>query len=494
MKYKHSELTRKNSLALLVLVLASFLSFSQDLEFVHSYGLSEDGFSGDQVLSSAFNSQYDKVIISGHYSESINLEIGSNTESLVTSNSEIFEGFISFYDSDFNFVSAFSMASTIQNAKMVTDSTFVVVGRYIGLKDLDPRPDYEDLRVGSVSGDGFIGYYKLDGTPQWIHTLNSLYMISLNNLIVTEDQIIFSAQCDGDDLELNYFGETILLPNIFGMNTFLSCLNFSGNQLWNKLFDMENDHCYIDDLSYTTGLLSILMHFTEGVIDVSLIEEQQIEIGDLNYVNGYVGTYDLDNLELLNYTEAVRNVIDGEFIYPQALSTIEYLNLTSTYRLRGSNNHLSATSETEIHTIESIDGLDMLYLNCANQNGDFLWEAKVYYDAILSGTVSSIDKYGYTYVAGYFTGSIIYNETEMQEQLTGSDHGYVLKIDPSGDLVWFNEIRSTSGENEIKSIFINDNYDMVVSGLHSGSDDFDFSSNNEIVWSNEEDNGFIACG
>jgi hypothetical protein len=88
------------------------------------------------------------------------------------------------------------------------------------------------------------------------------------------------------------------------------------------------------------------------------------------------------------------------------------------------------------------------------------------------------DELGNTYITGYFFGTADFDPSSNSFNVTaaGAQDVFILKLDPSGNLVWVKTVGGIEGDNG-NAIAVDANGNVYVTGLFRGTADFDPGSN-----------------
>ncbi len=166
--------------------------------------------------------------------------------------------------------------------------------------------------------------------------------------------------------------------------------------------------------------------------------------------------------------------------------------------------------------IFSFDG----FLLKLDSSGDFIW-VQVFAGPNESSVRSvTVDDSGNLYCAGTFNGSVDLDPGDGLLEFTADfTDCYMVKLDPSGNLIWGKTITGT-GVESASSIKMDGNGDLLLAGHHSGTSDFDpgeneynlisagsfdvfvakFTGNGDLIWAkgmggtSVEQNAHLAIG
>lgn len=112
-----------------------------------------------------------------------------------------------------------------------------------------------------------------------------------------------------------------------------------------------------------------------------------------------------------------------------------------------------------------------------SSGGDFLWANKIGGDLYDYGTSVSVDKAGNAYAAGSFIGAVDFDPgpPQLNKTANGASDGYIVKLDPSGHLIWVQTVGGSDGDL-VQTLAVDDEDNLIATGGFSGTFDFDFGS------------------
>lgn len=125
-----------------------------------------------------------------------------------------------------------------------------------------------------------------------------------------------------------------------------------------------------------------------------------------------------------------------------------------------------------------------LFISKLDKTGAFVW-TKLFNSATTHKATSGIalDSAGNIYVTGDFSDSADFDPDPLVNRTihsNGSSDIYILKLSPSGNLIWVNTFGGLSGD-EKGFIHVDKNYNVYVSGLFRGLVDFDPSATSQYL-------------
>jgi gliding motility-associated-like protein len=144
---------------------------------------------------------------------------------------------------------------------------------------------------------------------------------------------------------------------------------------------------------------------------------------------------------------------------------------------------------TDVYTS---NGQQDIYINKLDLSGNYLWGLTLGADLRDRCNDIFVDDAGNVYATGYFEDTVDFDPGTGQSLLTadGARDVYVLKLDPSGALLWAKRFGGTL-DGEGVSIKANENSEVFVSGLFQGTYDFDPTSGSELLTAQGSRDAFV---
>lgn len=128
-----------------------------------------------------------------------------------------------------------------------------------------------------------------------------------------------------------------------------------------------------------------------------------------------------------------------------------------------------------VSTVGSSD----VYLVKLDANGNFVWGKSYGSTGADEGTTLSIDDQGMLYATGFFLTQIDFSSGAGTMTLNsfGDFDAFLLKIDTAGNEQWAKQFGGFMGIDEGRSVVVDDSSNVYLTGLFTGSADFDPSNN-----------------
>lgn len=341
-----------------------------------------------------------------------------------------------------------------------------IAGTFVGMVDFDPGIGVSTLTATGGS-DAFFAKYDSNGNLIWVKHIGG-------NL--AERSSALALDTDGNIIVTGYFQEFIDLdPSVavFELESsadneiFIAKYDNDGNFIWggqiegsgNEIaYTVETDN---DGNIYIGGIITIIADFDLGPGD-----ETRVSVGN---DDGFVVKYSPD----------------GDFIWVMLFSGDDVANVDAVLNLKVDmsgnvyvTGYFQGTMDIDndlgIYTITSqgyFDGFIAKYDTDAN----LLWGFNLggtNYDIIND---ISIDDAGNVYVVGVFTDLADFDPgIGVFNQMTdGSSDGFIAKYDIDGNFQWAGKV-GDNNYDEITSIDIDPNGNILLSGLFEGTVDFDY--------------------
>jgi hypothetical protein len=116
-----------------------------------------------------------------------------------------------------------------------------------------------------------------------------------------------------------------------------------------------------------------------------------------------------------------------------------------------------------------------IYVSKLNSEGNFVWTVSMGGGGFDMGNSIVVDDDGYTYITGYFTGTVDFDPDPANSfYLTGSSSGtaFVLKLDADGNFIWAAAIKGQDYTGA-SAITIDNAGSIYITGSFKGTVDFD---------------------
>lgn len=248
-----------------------------------------------------------------------------------------------------------------------------------------------------------------------------------------------------------------------------------GNFIWAKSFEGSDDvrakSLVIDDLNniYSVGNFYGNTDFNpdedeEFEIDAHSFGSNDIYISKLNSEGGFVWAKSVGG-DSWDIPYSIALSPDQNFIY-----------ITGYFR-----STVDFDPGEGLYNLSSLGAGDM-YLLKLDTDGNFVWVNQIGGGSGDSGHGVDTDQNGNVYVTGDFRGTASLPDQNLTITSNGSDDVYLAKYAENSDLIW---IKTFGGENVDtgRSVHIDGNGDIYVTGVYEGTVDFDPSENNYFLTS-----------
>ncbi|MCF8373245.1 MAG: PKD domain-containing protein [Bacteroidales bacterium] len=354
-------------------------------------------------------------------------------------------------------------------------------GKYSNVTEVDPGPGnmYYDFLTGPV----IISEVNSSGNMQWVKTLDcsdvNWYHPGKVNSIVTDNynNLVLSGNL-GNGLDFDSGQGTYYLTG----KSFVAKLDENGNYLWAKDFNSNsyntgstiNSSCVDeDDFIYVTGSFNGIADFNPFYGSGSLTScsggaSKDIFLskfdGDGNFVwvkqiggalNEYASDIDCDGSGNLYMTGAFRDTVDFD---------------------PGSG----------VYNLQSFGGTD-IFVSKSDSGGNVLWAFSLGAQSDDAGYSLTVDKTGYFYLAGSFSGIVDFDPGQTGYPLTsnGGTDAFVAKYNLDGDLIWAfniggagNDHASSLDADTFGNVCVTGNFEQTMN-VESNSGMLNFTSHGD---------------
>ena len=485
----------------------------------------------------------DFLYITGSYTGTVDFDPSNNVFNLTSvSNSDVF---LARYDLNGFYVLSKSIGETgeisVANDIKFLNNQIVITGSFTGTVDFDPSTNIYNL-ISSGAKDYFLAKFSSSFVLQWANNEGvtfaeegkSIAFDSAGNILVAATKGFCSTKFDYwlGNVNISNTSNSVVTTSQSVSQTSTICNRLLVPNLLNDEPDAAN---VVFDISFatttgtdgSTGTTSINQYVTQKTID-----------GVLYNCNFYAtGTYSIaTGLVTLNYQyrayDAATNVYAGNL--RTGTITISLLNSTSSYSLNSNkntyikkytNNGVAVWSKNIGAAISgTTNNYNQINLDSANNifvtgtynissdfdsstntnsltpsgyngfiskydtNGNYLWAKNIGTTSTDVVVSSCLDPNGNLYIIGYFSAtSIDMDPSAGIFNLNFSDGRFFFSaFDTNG-----NFISAKSCNGYYRSIVIDSNYDINLSGYFSGYSDLDATANTDYFYS-ENPNAFLS--
>lgn len=118
-------------------------------------------------------------------------------------------------------------------------------------------------------------------------------------------------------------------------------------------------------------------------------------------------------------------------------------------------------------------GFGDIFITKSDSSGNIVWAYRIGGASYDEGKSITIDATGNIYVTGFFNGdSIDFDPGPNVFPMSCLENTFVLKLDGSGNFIWAKQIEGV-GENYAKSIALDNQGNILITGMFTGTTDFD---------------------
>lgn len=379
---------------------------------------------------------------------------------------------------------------------IVTDTSgnIYTTGRFQGTVDFDPGTGVVN-HTSLGSHDTFVQKLDASGNLLWVKSYGGLSVVIGKSIGLDASGNIYVAGSFQGTANFDTGTATVNLTSQGGFDVFLLKLDTSGNFLWAKSFGGVSDDVAISmtvDASgnmYSTGYYNDTVDFDPGagITNITSAGSEDVFIQKLDasgnlvwaksfggtsdekgyysdidaagniYTTGYFfGTADFDpGTGVTSYTSTGATDIfiqkldaSGNFVWAKAIGGTNYdygfvLNVNDSGDVYTSGYYVGPADfdpGTGTYFLNSITPNHQTFIQKMDASGNFLWARTTVGNGTNARASSlSLDALDNVYVAGYFDGTVDFNEATGTEGLLTSAGGndiYIQKRDALGNYIW----------------------------------------------------------
>ena len=362
-------------------------------------------------------------------------------------------------------ITTFGGTSNEETLSIAVDGSGNIIssGYFNGTADFNPGAGTESLTsLGSI--DGFVSKLDSAGNFLWAKRIGnsggdnakSVAVDSNGNVLIAGD---FSGTVDFDPSD----GTTNLTSNGEG-DIFISKFDPAGNFLWAKGFggtSVDSGIFLAIDLSgniAVTGIFSNAVDFDPGVGTSTLTSDGDWDI--------YVSKFDTNGNLLWSKRRGGtgRDIGDG----------VAFDSAGNVYSSGIFSGTVDFDPGLETSTLTSAGSNDV-FLSKFGPSGNYLWARKFGGSSSDGSTPISVDATGNIYASGDFTGTVDFDPTDGELNLTavGTKDNFISKIDTFGNHIWTRRIGSSGSEATGARTAVDSSGNVFYTGDFSGTVDFD---------------------
>jgi len=452
---------RKCFIFILIVSIAKLNAQNLNLQWARAIGNTlEDR--GNSIVADGLGNTF----ITGVFQGTVDFDPGAGVYTLSSNGNT--DAFISKLDASGNFAWANKIGGLGNDEifSVTTDAlgNVLVTGNFANTVDFDPGPG--TFTITSTGYNAFI--LKLDNLG------NFLWAKSVSGSGASQGSVGYSIKTDSNNnvYSTGLFQATADFDVGPGTNTLVSAgfqdifilkLDALGNFAWVKQIGGSNSD---DGLSvtldasgniYTTGFFNGTVDFDPGVANSSIAGN---------------GAYEIFVLKL---------DVSGNFVWAKSFGG-SGMDEGKSIKVDASGNvyttgFFSGVSDFDpgplTYTLDAGTGLD-IFISKLDASGNFVWAKQMVGSSSCEGNSISLDNAGNIYATGYFAGTVDFDPGAGTYTLlpAASMDIYVLKLNPSGNMVWAKQLGGTL--NDIgNDIFVSSAGVIYCTGGFQGTGDFD---------------------
>jgi gliding motility-associated-like protein len=334
-------------------------------------------------------------------------------------------------------------------------------GRFASIVDFDPGSGNHYMS-SSGTYDAFVSKLDPNGNFIWAKKMGGIDDVDPRAMIIDASGYIYITGTFFDRVNFNPSGSAVNLTSVGQADIFIVKLDTSGRLIWAKQmggFSSDFVNSIAVDNSgnvYTTGWFQGGANFNPGgVHNLTSVGGWDIFISKLDSDGNFVWVKQIGGT-LNEYGTAIAVDASGN-VYTSGhfQGTADFDPGAGIYNLTSANEH-------------------DLFVSKLDTDGNFIWAKKMGGQGNNLMHALSLDAARNVYTTGRFEATVDFNPGTGTYNLisAGSSDIFVSKLDTDGNFVWAGKM----GGNSIdigKSIFIDANQDLFITGEFQGTADFD---------------------
>ncbi|OFY86781.1 MAG: hypothetical protein A3F72_04330 [Bacteroidetes bacterium RIFCSPLOWO2_12_FULL_35_15] len=376
--------------------------------------------------------------------------------------------FIAKYNSALGLIYAKDIAGycTVTSIAIDGNHNAYVTGYLYGTVDFDPSSSIVNL-ASNGNDDIFIAKYDAVGNYIYAKSIGGLNSDRSNSIVVDNSGSIsitgfFKGNCD--------FDPGVGSANLTSLDSaiFIAKYDASGNYMFAKSIDAtgfdQGNSIAINNSgnTYITGVFSNTADFDPSSSTTILTAASMT-------LNAFVGKYDING----NYMWAKALGGYANIIYNEQGKGITHDLVGNVYVTGYYSGIVDFDPSNGIANLASVGNND-IFLAKYDASGNYVFAKSIGGNSIEQGNAISIDNVGNIYITGTFKGTVDFDPSSATANFTstGISNIFIAKYDATGNYIFANTIGGT-GSNQSLSMAIDDNNDTFITGIFSGTADFD---------------------
>jgi hypothetical protein len=448
------------------------LADSMSLGFAKQF---ENGQNGSSQASSITLDEIGNIYTTGYFYGTVDFDPNEETHELTSSN-ENDSSFISILANDGSFIGAYKLGDGENGYSQASSITLDEIGNiyttgyFNGTVDFDPSSETHELTASNgssfisvLANDGaFIGAYQFENGENGYSSASSLTADEIGNIYTTGQF--------GGTVDFNPNEEVYELTASNG-SSFISILASDGSFIGAyKIGDGQNGSSQASSITldeigniYTTGNLYGTVDFDPGerIFELTSSDNYSSFISILASDGSFIGAYQLN----------------GENSYSQA-SSISLDEIGNIYTAGYFNGTVDFDPSEE--TFELTSSNYSSFISILANDGSFIGAYQFGGGQNNTSAANSItiDNEGNIYTAGYFNGTVDFDPSEEEFNMTGCtgecSDTFILKLSSDGSFLGAYQFENgENGSSQARSITLDEIGNIYTAGYFSGTVDFD---------------------
>lgn len=448
-------------------------------------GLNNIGF--DLALDSENN-----IVITGRLQGTVDFDPSTNEYNLTATSGSI-HFFLAKYNSDGDFIWAFSGGSTANtegtSLDIDTNDNVFLTGVFYGGVDFDPSANSAYLYANSY--DMFLAKYNPDGEYVWAKKIggNGWYNRAWKVLVDSMQNILLTGYMEGG-VNFDPSGSNFMLYAA-DSDGFLAKYTNDGNFEWAFRFGGSSSDYGVSIAEGRNGNIFLGGNFRNSIYLDYPANTAMITSGQ-DAINSFVASYTSSGVY------AWGNRIGGftNRDYQQTAKDVISDSDNNVYFTGSFNGNVDFNpSETSENLLVSTENQTNIFLSKFSESGEYLWALSLNGDNYNEGRKLAIDE-NHIILGGTFSGDVDFNPSVSEDSIIvpsvyNSNNIFLAKYTTNGDFVWAFNLWSNE-TSYITGVKIDDNGNIYLSGYSYGTIDLDPSSGSNQFDADGDNVSFIA--
>ena len=368
----------------------------------------------------------------------------------------------------------------VKSIKIDASGNRYVTGFFLGTADFDPSMGVADL-TSAGSSDIFIAKYDASGNYVWAKGMGGTGAETGYSLALDGSNVVITGYFNGT-ADFDPSANTSTLTSAGSLDIFIANYDASGNYVWaKKIGGTSNDSGYSLTLDgsgnvFLTGYFASTVDFDPSSTTVNLTTAGQGDIFIAKYSSSgdYVWAKKIGGTGTDYGLNLVLDNSGNVFVTGYFASTVDFDPSSTTVNLTSA-------------------GSNDIFIAKYNSSGDYLWASKIGGTGSDYGYSLAWDGSGNVVLTGIFQGTVDFDPSANTSTLTsaGGNDIFIAKYSSSGTYVWAKGMGGT-GTDQGTSLVLDGSGNVFVTGFFNETADFDPSANTSTLTSAGGNDFYIA--